>query len=178
MARKHTEHLGRVITEEEDFTTDSNSGKKAQANTLPAHKRRGRRVDGGTEPYRRRCRRRSAANGVHCAPETPTLSSGQQRLQLAYGRLHKPPRRRPQGGNDTAAPPSPDPKPGSRFPPVLEAGKHGQRRDDASMDVAAPVGVAVVRFKQGFLPALPSTPTSIGYTQQGPPFGHHRREAS
>jgi hypothetical protein len=38
------------------------------------------------------------------------------------------------------------------FPPVLEAGKHGQRHDDASKKVTAPTGVAVVSFMQGIRP--------------------------
>jgi hypothetical protein len=33
---------------------------------------------------------------------------------------------------------------------VLEAGKHGQRHDDASKKVTAPTGIAVVSFTQGF----------------------------
>jgi hypothetical protein len=36
---------------------------------------------------------------------------------------------------------------------VLEAGKHGQRHDDASKKVTAPAGVAVVSFTQGFRPS-------------------------
>jgi hypothetical protein len=47
-------------------------------------------------------------------------------------------------------PPPPDPKIGSRVSPVLEAGKHGERHDDASKKVTAPAGVAVVNFTQGF----------------------------
>lgn len=59
------------------------------------------------------------------------------------------------------------------FPPVLEAGKNGQCHDDASKEVTAPAGVAVVSFTQGFLPTLPSAPTPI--TQQGAAFWPHRR---
>jgi hypothetical protein len=53
---------------------------------------------------------------------------------------------------------------------VVEAGKNEQCHDDASKEVTAPVGVAVVRFMQGFHPALPSTPTPSD-TLQGDAFG-------
>jgi hypothetical protein len=56
------------------------------------------------------------------------------------------------------------------FAPVLEAGKNEQRHDNASKEVTAPVGVALVRFMQGFHPALPSTPTPSD-TLQGSPLG-------
>jgi hypothetical protein len=42
---------------------------------------------------------------------------------------------------------------------VLEAGKNEQRQDNASNEVTALAGVAVVRITPGFCPALPSTPT-------------------
>jgi hypothetical protein len=50
---------------------------------------------------------------------------------------------------------------------VVEARKNEQRHDDASKEVTAP---AVVRFMQGFHPALPSTPTPSD-TLQGDAFG-------
>jgi hypothetical protein len=53
---------------------------------------------------------------------------------------------------------------------VVEAGKNEQRHDDASKEVTAPTGVAVVRIMQGFHPALPSTPTPPD-TLQGVAFG-------
>jgi hypothetical protein len=53
---------------------------------------------------------------------------------------------------------------------VVEAGKNGQRNDDASKKVTAPAGVAVVRIMQGFHPALPSTPTPPD-TLHGVAFG-------
>jgi hypothetical protein len=64
-------------------------------------------------------------------------------------------------------------RPDLGFPPVFEVGKHGQSHDDASKEVTAPAGVAVVSFTQGFLLALPSTPT-IGYAQQGAAFWPQR----
>jgi hypothetical protein len=42
---------------------------------------------------------------------------------------------------------------------VLEAWKNEQRQDDASKEVTALVGVAVVRITPGFHPGLLSTPT-------------------
>jgi hypothetical protein len=53
---------------------------------------------------------------------------------------------------------------------VVEAGKNEQRHDDASKEVTAPAGIAVVRFMQGFHPALPSTPTPPDMLQ-GVTFG-------
>jgi hypothetical protein len=53
---------------------------------------------------------------------------------------------------------------------LVEAGKNEQRHDDASKEVTAPAGVAVVRITQGFHPALPSTPTPSD-TLQGVAFG-------
>lgn len=50
------------------------------------------------------------------------------------------------------------------FPPVFEMGTHVQGHDDPSKEVTAPAGVAVVSSTQGFLLALPSTPTPIGNT--------------
>lgn len=50
---------------------------------------------------------------------------------------------------------------------MLEAGKNGQRHDDASKEVTVPVGVAVVSITQGFLLTLPSAPTPI--TLKRPP---------
>ena len=46
--KRHTEHLGRVTTEEGNFTLDSSSV-NAQANAHPVHKRQGRRVDDAIE---------------------------------------------------------------------------------------------------------------------------------
>jgi hypothetical protein len=56
------------------------------------------------------------------------------------------------------------------FSLVVEAGKNEQRHDDASKEVTAPAGVAVIRFMQGFHPALSSTPTPPN-TLQGVAFG-------
>jgi hypothetical protein len=52
------------------------------------------------------------------------------------------------------------------FPPVLEAEKLGQGYNDAFKKVTAPTGVAVVSMKQGFCPALPSIPETIGYAEK------------
>jgi hypothetical protein len=53
---------------------------------------------------------------------------------------------------------------------LVEAGKNEQRHGDASKEVTAPTGVAVIRITQGFHPALPSTLTPSG-TLQGVAFG-------
>jgi hypothetical protein len=56
------------------------------------------------------------------------------------------------------------------FFPVLEIVKNEQCLDDVSKEVMLPAGVAVVRFTQGFNPALPSTPTpsrSAAVEQEG-----------
>jgi hypothetical protein len=64
----------------------------------------------------------------------------------------------------------PNGSPALGFPSVVEAGKNEQRYEDASKEVTTPAGVAVVRFMQGFHPALPSTPTPPD-TLQGVAFG-------
>jgi hypothetical protein len=56
------------------------------------------------------------------------------------------------------------------FPLVLEAGKNEQRHDDAFKETMTPTGVTVIRFKQGFHLALPSTPMPSD-TLQGVAFG-------
>jgi hypothetical protein len=76
--------------------------------------------------------------------------------------------RRPQGGNDAAAPPSPDSKTGSRVSPGSRAGKNEQRQDDASKEVTAPVGIAVVCIMLGF---CPGPDPNAWDTLQGVAFG-------
>jgi hypothetical protein len=49
---------------------------------------------------------------------------------------------------------------------MLEAGKKNkQRHDDASKEVTAPTGVAIIRITQGFRPHLSSTPTPLDTLQ-------------
>jgi hypothetical protein len=71
----------------------------------------------------------------------------------------------PKEENDAAALPPPEPKSGSR---VSSGGRGGEERaahEDASKEVTVLAGVAVVRFTQGFHPALPSTPTPADMLQ-------------
>jgi hypothetical protein len=51
---------------------------------------------------------------------------------------------------------------------MLEAGKNEQCHDDASKEVMAPAGVAIVRITHGFHPALLSTPTPSDTLQESP----------
>ena len=60
---------------------------------------------------------------------------------------------------------------------MFEAGKHAQRHDNASKEVTAPSGVAVVSFMQGFHPGPVVNPSPIGHAQQGANFDHRGREA-
>jgi hypothetical protein len=53
---------------------------------------------------------------------------------------------------------------------VLEAGKNEQRQDDASKEVMAPAGVAVVCITLGFCPG-PAIDPNIWDTLQGVAFG-------
>jgi hypothetical protein len=56
------------------------------------------------------------------------------------------------GGNDTAAPPLPNPEMDLGFPLVLEVGKLRQGHNEASKKVTTPKCIAVVSMTQGFFP--------------------------
>jgi hypothetical protein len=51
---------------------------------------------------------------------------------------------------------------------MLEAVKNKQCHDDASKEVTAPAGVAVIHITHGFHPALLSTPTPSDTLQESP----------
>jgi hypothetical protein len=49
---------------------------------------------------------------------------------------------------------------------MLEAGKkNNQHHDDASKEVTAPAGVAIICITQGFRPDLSSIPNAIGHAE-------------
>jgi hypothetical protein len=72
----------------------------------------------------------------------------------------------------------PNRRPALGFPPVLEAGKSEQRQDNASKEVTAPAGVAVVRITMGFRPGPAVNPNAMGHTEKSHLWTHRRREAS
>jgi hypothetical protein len=64
------------------------------------------------------------------------------------------------------------------FSLVLEAGKSEQRQDNASKEVTAPAGVAVVRITLGFRPGPAVDPNATGHGEKSRLWTHCRREAS
>jgi hypothetical protein len=58
-------------------------------------------------------------------------------------------------------------------------GQQGQCHDDAPKEETAPAGVAIVNFKQGFLPGTSVSPKNRRKKADfSHPWPHHRREES
>jgi hypothetical protein len=69
-------------------------------------------------------------------------------------------------------------RPALGFPPVLEMAKSEQHQDNASKEVTAPVGVAVVRITLGFRLGPAADPNAMGHAEKSRLWTHRRREAS
>jgi hypothetical protein len=67
----------------------------------------------------------------------------------------------------------PSRRPALVFPPVFEAGKNEQHHDDASKEVMAPVGIAIVRTMQGFHPSHIVDSTAIRHAARSHLWNHH-----
>jgi hypothetical protein len=80
------------------------------------------RVNGGTEPKPDEALIKKCHQWCTLRPESSSPDDGHHQLQLMHRGYHEQPKQRLQGSNDTAMPPPPDPKIGSRVSPAVRCG--------------------------------------------------------